>query len=256
MKRCYPWTMTGGARSVALLMVVAIVSLLWWACGGGSSDQVSCAPLEDGLRSYRFSSTVRLVTEGDEDASDADASPGVDVTTKVSGEVQRPDRAKAVTSYSESLGSQNLSVVVIGGTRWTLLGGGWSRTSISDGDPPPIQFLPSTLCRAIVPDIDITGVHASPGRAADIDTLRYHFDNLTSGFISRLPEREGGDDAVYVKTLVVDIWLTKERWPARMEVKGTGAYPDGRSIAADFLTEVTDPNDEDIQIEAPDTSGE
>ena len=248
--------MTGAARSVALPMLVAIVSLLWWACGGGSSDQVNCFPLESGLTSYRFSSTVQLVTEGGEDASDADASPGLDVTTQVIGEVRRPDRAKAVTSYSESLGSEDLSVVVIGDTRWTLLGSDWSRTSISDSDPPPIQFLPATLCRAIVPDIDITGVHASPGRAGDIDTRRYHFDSLASDFISRLPEREGGDDAMYVKTLIVDLWLTKDRWPARMEIRGTGAYPDGRSISADFLMQVTDPNDEEIQIEAPDTGGE
>lgn len=240
--------------SLALPTLAAVVSLFLWGCGGGSSGQVNCSPLSAGLKSYRFTSTVRLVTEGMEDGSGADAG-GLDVTITVAGEAQPPDRTRAVTRYSENFGSEDLSVVEIGDSRWTLLGGDWRRQSISEGDPPVIQFLPSALCRAIAPDVDITSAHGSPGKAGSIDTLRYHFDGLTSDFISRLPEREGGDDAEYVKTLVVDIWLTKERWPARMEIKGSGAYPDGRLILADFLVQVSDPNDDGIQIEAPDDGG-
>ncbi len=246
--------MVGMGRIAILISIAAVVGA---ACslGGGTSGQVNCSPLVEGLRSYRFSSTVRLVTEGVEEAADATPVPGVDVTIETRGEVVTPDRARSVTMYSEEIGGGDVSQIVIRDTKWTLVGNEWVSQRLGEGQPLAIPFLPAELCQGIAPDIDTAGVFGSTGKAGNIETKRFHFEDLQSDFISRLPSRQGGDDARYVKTLVVDIWLTDGHWPARLEVRGSGRYPDGRSISAEFIMQVTDPGDEEIEIEPPGVEG-
>ena len=235
-----------------IAVVVFIAALVGAGCGlGGGGSGLNCGALTKGLRSYRYSSKVHLVAEGTTDGSIA----AVDTTIRTQGEVVTPDRVKATTRYSEDVGVDPASIVIIGDKGWALLGNNWVPQSTGDSGKLEIPFQPAELCAAISPDADTEGMSGAAGRAGTIDTQRFHFDDVTSDFVSLLPSRVGSDDAQYVKKLTVDIWLTKDNWPARLEVRGNGSYPDGRAISVEFITQVTDPNDEEIRIEPPEKSG-
>ena len=49
----------------------------------------------------------------------------------------------------------------------------------------------------------------------------------------------------------VDVWLTEEGWPARLEAKSEANYPSGREFSAELSLEIRDVNSEDVSVEPP-----
>ena len=239
-------------RAVIALLVFALVAV---ACKeSGASGNLNCRALTDGLDSYRYESDVMLIAEGSGEQDGEEAVPAINTRIRVSGEVVTPDREKAVTRYSGDLETDPVNQLVIGDTSWILVGDRWQPSDLTPDQTSPISFQPAEFCQAAEPDADLTDLEGAIGRVGVIAAERYHIEGIESDFIARLPSRAGGDDAVYARNVTIDVWLTEDKWPARLEVHGSGTYPDGREITATFITQVSDPDDDTIEIEPPEES--
>ncbi len=236
---------------------------LFVACSGGDgglgftstpeAGRASCGPFSE-LKSYRYTSRVRLSTTGGEsDAVSTPTPPPLNAIWEIAGSVKTPDRAEAVLHYpaDSDLGPGDIPVVIVGNQTYHLTGG--VRWSVSDTNPsaPLIPFLPAILCEGLAPDVAIGGMAAQVETVGDVPADRYHFDSLDTDFSSRV-WGPGSDMGQLVKSYQVDVWLAEEgQWPVRIEMEGRGTYPDGRELTVEVAMEVSDLNDGDIKIEPP-----
>ncbi len=243
------------------------LALLLAACGGGSPNAtfaahaITCDPLNG--PPYKFTSEVTFeVQQADSPvpvASGQHGPPPFRLTQTIDGQVRDLDKmsaristvqgAAAGPSDTGSYSYPPVDVIVIGKDYYTNNGGQWTKDTAS---PLPVSYRPLTACKAMETLIDPTAAVGQPDKVNELETHRYDV-NLTGGaFFAQDPDFGGSSDtATYVKQLTGNIWLADDgAFIAKMDVTGSGTYPDGKKLIASLKYEISDYNG-DITIAPP-----
>jgi len=251
-----------------LLAIVGLLAASAAACGGGGAEieesptppltgedaaLAPCRALEE-LETYRFTSRLEVKSEKWPTPAEGEptpvGTPAIDVFEYVVAEAsyQAPDRIQAVTGPPGG----ELPVINIGDERWYQLGGDWT----PDPRLPPVPYQPTTICRAIFPDLDLSQVEPQQDAMDKVKTLHYHFDDVYSEeAIARIPAIGPGQLSEALKRFQVDVWLAeKDGWPVRVDLHSSGQLSDGREVSLELSTELKDINDKSIKVEPPSPS--
>ena len=230
------------------------------ACGGGDEEEEEETPaatsvaeegVEEGeltapaaafaeLASYRYK--MRLNIAG------AEAEGGA-FAFDVEGAFVAPDRTQV--KVKGKLGTLDLQeeTITIGGRTWVRGDGGWEEgeATFGSGDFSPASFLEdfdADELRVLKPTKEtVNGVRS----------LRYKIGRADIEELAKLGALFGGEGGVedLPKTFDIDLWLAEEgRWPVRLVMSATGEA-EGGEFNFEFSMDVTDVNDESIEIEPP-----
>jgi hypothetical protein len=253
-----------------LLLAMAVVVLSAVACGGGEEpsgsptpaatvEDAALAPCQalDRLERYRYTSLFRM--ESPEPSGETPPVPretplrpmlprdwGGDFLFeyKMDASFVAPDRTEVVIDAGTGV---ETVIIAIGSDIWTSLGDGWS---MADTSIPP--YRPDIACYAMLPQLDLSSVQPAAEKVDGVDALHYSFSEVPAGDSMKNIFGSGSDIHVVVQKLNVDVWLEeKDSWPARIEIRGSGYYSDGRELHVELVTDVTDANSKNIKVEPP-----
>jgi len=261
-----------GIRLCLLAIAMLLLSLaLATACGGGEKSQPGESPTPVGstsppceamqeLKSYRY--TVHLLVESGEPSENATTplpTPSATITGQTSSpfvfdytidaSYVAPDRIDAMTTETvHATGEERqLPIVVIGDRRWYKVADEWV-----ENPSVPLAYRPADICSAILPDVDLS--QAEPGRenVNGVNTLHYSLTDVFSEQGMAQIFGAGSNMDILLKRLNVDLWLAEdEGWPARMEIRSSGLFSDGRELRVELTAELRDVNSEEIKVEPP-----
>jgi hypothetical protein len=171
---------------------------------------------------------------------------------KVSARITTVQGTAAGPSGTGSYSYPPVDVIVIGVDYYINNGGGqWTKNPGANQNP--VSYRPLTACKSIETLIDPTSAVGQPDKVNGLETHRYEV-NLTGGaFFAQDPDFGGGSDlASFVKQLTGNIWLADDgAFIAKMDVTGSGTYPDGKKYMANLKYEISDYNGGDITIQPP-----
>lgn len=239
---------------IICLMTVAAAIVLG-ACGVGSDEkderEVSCVPLS-ALRSYRFE--ARGVTEVQESppplASSGQAPPPFRLVIEVEAEAQGEERLSSVVRQGNEDGfSEGRQSIIVDDTVWRLTGETWQE---NERGPFEVPYLAVETCRAIAPDLVISGLSPTPDDVNGIASLHYQLELQNNFFARHINVGPTSDLARFIETVTVDLWIPEgANYPVKVEVKGEGKYPDGSRLIGEISYEMSDINSSDIDIQPP-----
>lgn len=222
------------------------------------SDVEACQTLND-FKRYRYIYTFRMFSPQPEDAPAEITlptpepggeppfamfpnAPTFDFGQTYTGSVANPARVDLVISTPDS---PDVSMRWVDGTLYTKLSETWM-----PGGERPVNSPPALVCHSIMLGLDLTTVTPTSEKVGGLDTQHYRLDQAALETAGTLWGGTG-DFARLLKQWDVDVWLTEDGWPARLETKSDGKYPSGRDLSAELSLEIKDPNAKDIKIEAP-----
>ncbi len=258
--------MWGGSK--VGLVAPALVILIGIACSGGSGGGsaspsagaggglVACEAL-DNLQRYRY--TFSFMISSPQPATPLDETQvgdplfalppnhgNFEFAQEFESSVVAPDRYHMVV---KAPGAPDSQLLYIGEQRWSYLSGQWIPTSTS----VPVPFPPDIVCRSVMaaPDFgdavpDVVELH---GRS----TRHYQFDGVEADTAGALFGTQS-DMGRLLKEYDVDVWLSEDGYPARLETSSEGAYPSSRALFIELILEITDVNANDIVVEPPSES--
>jgi hypothetical protein len=256
----------------ALLALAGLVSVLAAACGGGSEPEAEGSPTpplteEDGtlppceafraLETYRYTVEVTLESpDPTENPPESQLTPTSSVTSPftepylfeydIDASFVAPDRVQALITSGWL--DEPFGMIDIGGQVWMQTGVGKEWKTFETGVP----YKPLEICEGVVPTLDLSLVEPQQEKVNDVETLHYSFSQVPTQQALGKIFGEQSDMAILIKTLDVELWLAeKDRWPARMDIAGSGLYSDGRELRVHILVNVRDANSGDIQVEPP-----
>jgi hypothetical protein len=262
-------------RQIAAVLVGCLaggLALLLAACSGGGSPNASfiapaitCDPLNG--PPYKFTSEVTIevlaATSPVPVPSDQNRPQQFRFTQTIDGQVRDLDKVSARISSVQStaafpsdtgsVSSAPIDVIVIGSDYYTSYAGQWTKSTVNPSSPNPVSYRPFTACKAIETLIDPTSAIGQPDKVNELQAHRYGV-NLTGGTFFAQDQDFGGrsDAASFVKQLTGNIWLADDgAFIAKMDVTGSGTYPDGKTITASLKYEISDYNGGDITIQPP-----
>jgi len=261
-----------GIRPGLLAIATLLLSLaLATACGGQEEPQPGESPTPEGtasppceaveeLKSYRY--TVHLLVESPEPPENPTTplpTPSTTITRTIAHPVifdytidasyVAPDRLDAMTTEKvHATGeTRELPIVIIGDRRWYKLADSWLE------DPRvPLSYLPTDICSAIFPDLDLS--QAEPGRESvnGVEALHYSLADVFSEQGMARIFGPGSEMDILLKRLNVELWLAEDGgWPARMKVRSSGFFGDGREFRVELTVDLRDVNSADIKVEPP-----
>jgi len=248
---------------------MAVVVLSAVACGGGdepsgsptpaaTAEEAALAPCQalDRLERYRYTSLLRM--ESPEPSGETPAAPRETPLAprtrnyagdflfeyKMDASFVAPDRTEVVIDAGTGVESV---IIAIGSDVWTSLGEGWT---VANTSIPP--YRPDIACYAVLPQLDLSTAQPVAEKIDDVDALHYSFSGVAAGDSMQNIFGSGSDMHLVVQKLSVDVWLEEEdSWPARIEIRGSGYYSDGRELRLELVTNVTDKNSKNIRVEPP-----
>jgi hypothetical protein len=259
------------AMVVALAVAVALLAVAAAACGdGGNGGDASptgpaasptgeaglpapCQALAS-LKSYRYVTEMTLESPVPTGTPSPDQpTPTATITRDFTGpflfeyDVEAsfvaPDRLEANVTGSTS----PMSVIIIGDRNWIEAGAAWRESA----SPINVTYGPMDVCKAVLPDLDLSQAQPQAERRNDVDTLHYTFSQASSDATAELFGQES-DMAVLLGNLDVELWLAKEdNHLVRIEVQSTGLYADSRELRLRLVDDVAGANDDSIRVEPP-----
>ena len=217
------------------------------------TDVPACQAL-NGFDSYRYVYTwgwfsPKLETPPDEtevgEPSFAllPSSDTFDFSQVFEGSIINPDR---INMFVTTDGDAGATLRWVAGQQWTNTGANW----LPVGAPQNVFFPPALVCHAAMDGLDLTGVEPSQDTVGEVETDHYRLEQVPLQTAVTLWQPQS-DPGRLLTNFDVDIWLTEDGWPARLEVKSEAKYPSGRDFFAELSLEIIDVNSEDISIEPP-----
>lgn len=244
----------------ALLLVGLVTGL---AAASGCGDQAEptgpqagidpCEAMQQ-LETYRYA--VELQLESPE-PSQSSAEPGptptadlireygedVDLLYQIQASFQAPDRTEALITVATG----QASMIVVGDNTWVLSGSQWRAEEVMR-----LPYRPPDVCLAMLPGLDFSTAEPQKETKNDVDTVHYHFAAVHSEKGAAHIFGYESDMAVLLKQFDIDVWLAEDgQWPARMELRSSGLYGDGRELHMTMFIDLMDVNSDEIQVEPP-----
>lgn len=250
--------------TVATALVIMLVVM---ACTGGDGSEgrgrlasgsegglAACQALAE-VERYRYTFEYRIFSPQPETPLDETlvgnprfALPPNDATFEFTqeyqGSVVSPDRVHLVV---KNPGQPDLEIIYIGEQSWNFLGNQWLQSAGSADFAP---FPPELVCDAVMRSPDFGRTAPAEEELDGIATLHYRLDRVDSNTAGVLLGSQS-DMGRLLKVYELDVWLTQDGLPARLETRSEGNYPSGRKLIIEFSFEVRDANDKDIEVEPP-----
>lgn len=255
---------------VCLLLALTVVIVGAMACGGGEegpsgSPSVSpsaeepalaaCQALND-LERYHYVSYFKMESPEafEETPAQPHETPLRSITRPFAGDFLfeykmdaffvAPDRTELVIDAGTGV---ELGMIAIGEDVWLNLDGAWV-----EADAPLPPYRPDRVCFAFVPVLDLSTAQPEVEKIDDLNTIHYALEEVVAGDSMRTMFGSGSDLHLVVHKVSVDIWLEeRDKWPVRMEIRGSGFYSDERELRMELVIDVTDVNSEKIRVEPP-----
>lgn len=244
---------------------VLIGVLIWLSCNGGGGGQEEgtatdippCQQVRE-FKRFRYIYTYKIETpkpEGPVDETQLGEPPFAILPTAESfgfeqeydGSFVAPDRFLIEVSTPSEEDERALQLTYIGDQSWAKTEGtGWLPSA------GPNAFAPSKVCDAVLGELDLTGLPSMPDNLNGLKTQRFQVEQVGLEVAATLFGSES-DMARLAKLYDVDVWLTEEGWPARIEAGSDGTYPSGRQLFFDVSLEIRDVNAGDIEVESPES---
>lgn len=242
--------------------LIAVLALAIAGCSGGTSDSaftpgpLACNGL--GTKSYHYTMTVTEQVKALESTPAPPVTiaprivPAATITWDIQGAVQGGGKGGSIdaTQHNSTQGaSADIETIALesGDDFYNVNGGGWK---LAPGGP---SFEPLTVCNSLSPDVDTTKLGAGVSETVNgVASQKFGFQGLSSQLIARLPDFGGGSDAgVYIRTLDGTVWVAeKGNLITKLDITGTGQYPNGQTISVTLQFEVKDLGG-DIKVRAP-----
>lgn len=242
--------------------LIAVLALAIAGCSGGSSNPAfKPGPLAcDGLGTKSYHYTMSVKEQVDALASTPAPPvtiaprivPAASLTWDIQGAVQGGGNGGSIDATQHDAtqgGSANVETIALdnGDIFYNVSGGGWK----PGGSAPP--FKPLVVCNSLSPDADTTKLGAGVSEAVNgVASQKFGFQGLASQFIARLPDFGASSDAgAYISTLGGTVWVAeKGNLITKLDITGTGQYPNGQAISVTMQFEVKDLGG-DITVRAP-----
>ena len=249
-------------RLACAIIVSLLAALAAVACNQSSGPalppgRVTCEPLAK-LISYRYRAEATLdlaARDPSQEPTDTYPPEPFKFTQAIEGAVLENGRISATElSTGISPAPTSTSVIAVDGKVWVNRGGDtWEPLDVGPG-PPPVSYLPLDTCKAIAPDIDVSGETGEPETVGNVASQKYSFDSLSSDLPDRHPNLGPQSDAARLVTeFRGSIWIAeKDRYVTRLDLEGSGEYSNGRTLTLRISYELVDQNDRSIRIEPPD----
>ncbi|MDP2950333.1 MAG: hypothetical protein Q8P22_12450 [Chloroflexota bacterium] len=265
-------------RSLALATAVALAAVVAVACGGGGSPTPAsptaipttgeattlapCSALE-AFKTYRFTSHLKLESPQPSGESTplpqptATAEEGATATParghqfigpflwdyQVDADFVAPNRISAVITG----GAFPLPIIVIGNEGWAQVDGRWLERP---GEVIPYQA--RDVCQALFLELNLSAVQSQSETVNGTETLHYSLSGVAKGEALAKIIGPDSDPNYLIQKISVDVWLAeKGGWPARMEIRGSGFYADGRELRMELVIDIKDVNNKKIKVEPP-----
>lgn len=250
------------------MTVALVITLVAVACGGGDGSEgrgrlasgsegglAACQALEK-VERYRYTFEYRIFSPQPETPLDESlvGSPSFamppndgtfDFPQEYQGSVVSPDRLHLVVKNPEQ---PDLEFIYIGEQVWNRLGNRWLQNVASGGGTVP--FPPELVCDAVMRSPDFGRTAPAEEELDGISTLHYRLDRVDSDTAGVLLGAQS-DMGRLLKVYELDVWLTQDGLPARLETRSEGTYPSGRKLTIEIIFEVRDVNDKDVEVEPP-----
>ena len=250
--------MTHWARASVIGTLILAASILWVACNSGGSPSGTFAPSCDALgklERYRYTYFYEFESPqptGPIDEAEIGSPPFAILPTSGSftfsqifvGKFVSPDRFSIDVQTPSQPESPSLPMIIIGDQRWVNLGGVWTEGAASN------PFPPLTVCEALLTELDLEGLPFTSETVNGREARRFQIKDTPLRTIALLYSPES-DMGRLLTTPSVDVWITEEGWPARLEIKDQGTYPSGRELLMDISLDIIDANAGDIEVEPP-----
>ena len=224
---------------------------------GGASR--SCEAIQD-LKSYRY--TVHLLIESPEPSENPTTpvpTPSTTITRYFTGpyvfdysidaSYVAPDRFDAITTQKihETGEEQEIPIVIIGDRHWYKMADQWLE------DPRvPLAYRPPDICSAIFPDLNLSQAEPEGESVNGVKALHYSLADVFSEQGMGQIFGVGSEMDILMKKLNVELWLAEDDgWPARMEIRSSGVFADGREMRVQLTVDLRDVNNAEIKVEPP-----
>ncbi len=247
-------------RAAGIAGSVMIGLMLWVSCNGGGEEgpeavAAPCQNLEE-FKRFRYTYTYKIESpkpEGPVDDTELGEPPfavgpsaaPLIIEQQFEGSFVAPDRYFMEVSFLPEGNSQPVMLTYIGGQVW-------ARSQETDWIPAdvPNTFAPSTVCDAVLAQLDFTTLPSTPDSLDGLETR--HFETTQEGLdVAGILFGPQSDMGRLAKDYSVAVWLTDDGWPARLEARSSGYYPSGRQMFVELTLEIRDVDAGDIEIEAP-----
>ena len=251
-------------RLAVLLGPTALALIL--ACGNGTpkyylqsaaypTNVQACRALNKFDR-YRYKFEFRITSpmpEGPIDTTKvgtppfaaAPDSPTIELAQQHEGAIVNPD---SIDLVMKTPGLPDQAMRWVKGDQWLDFDGDWRLID----DPAPYNYSPALVCHSIMAGLQLTGIISTPEKVNGLDTSHYHLEDvalLTGSYLFNA----GSDMGRLLQRYAVDVWLTEDGWPGRLEAESQGTYPSGRELFMELSLEISDVNSEDVAVERPPT---
>jgi hypothetical protein len=206
------------------------------------------------LKTYRYAVELRLESpEPSQSPAEPRPTPTTDLIREYGGDVdllyniqasfQAPDRTEALITVPTG----QASMIVVGDKTWVQSGGQWEPEEVVQ-----LPYRPQDVCMAMLPGLDFSSAEPQRETKNGVDALHYHFAAVHSDKGAAYIFGYDSDMAPLLKEFDIDVWLAeKAQWPARMELRSSGLYSDGRELHMTLFIDLTDVNSDEIQVEPP-----
>jgi len=220
------------------------------AAGASGVDLSKAVSAVDDLQSFRFEIAMKLdisSTSGSGEDAFAGALLGALGDIKIKGAYVRPDQ----TEVTMTMFGQEMSYVQIGSKAWEKTGGSWEATTASDSG---FDFSsPTEMFSDLLPtDIDaLKGAKTSKEKVNGVNTTHYAFDKKSiEKLLAEVPDASGADFKD-ISEANLDVWLTDEGIPVRLQMVLNGKDAQGQKMGVRLEMNITDINSSSIKIKPP-----
>lgn len=251
----------------ALLIGPFLLLVVSAACGGGGGEgeapytpqsanyptDVPACQAFNRFDRYRYVYTFHwLSPEPETIPEDADtgsppfalfpSAPTFDFGQTHEGAIINPDRIDLVLKMKDT---SDVTMRWVKGQEWVNTADTWMPIAVQ-----PFTFPPAQVCDAVMDGLDLSAATPSHEMVGELETDHYRLRQVPLGTAVTLWDAQS-DMGRLLTTFDVDVWLTEDGWPARLEVESRAQYPSGRDFSAELSLEIRDVNSGDISIEPP-----
>lgn len=255
--------MLGRKRLLVLLTVTAVAGLVL-ACGGGddggpdASSSVTpavCQRITTDSFSYTVQATQEIKElEGTPIPSAPPGPPPYTFSETVEGEIENGTELQVTVTNTDGTNKTTFQAVQLDdGRAWIKYEGdpAWTAHDLTIR-PLPVRYWPQLVCNGIAPDVQVGALQPKADEVNGTAAKKYEIRGLNALFFAREPDFGPGSDAAqYVSNVDADVWIADDGgYVAKLDLTGTGQYPDGRPIIIRLVFELKG-MDDSIKIEPP-----